>query len=88
MCTPAAGLGTAAGGDDAAAGEGEVEAAGEGGVVAAGGEGVALLASPVSSPGNALPKLSACWPAAREVEWSGSVCALYSIHRLLVRTRY
>ena len=64
-----AGVGAAAGGEDAAAGEGdveaagegEVEAAGEGEVDAAGGEGVALLASPPpSSPGNALPRLSAC----------------------------
>ena len=62
-----AGLGLAPAGDvegeiDAAAGEGDVVAAGgegEGGVVAAGGEGV-LLVSPVSSPGNALPRLSAC----------------------------
>ena len=60
-----AGLGLAPAGDvegevDAAAGEGEVDAAaGEGDVVAAGGEGV-LLVSPVSSPGNALPRLSAC----------------------------
>ena len=60
MCTPAAGVGTAAGGDDAAAGEGEIVAAGGDGVVAAGGDGVALAVSPVSSPGNALPKLSAC----------------------------
>lgn len=51
-----AGLGLAPAGDV----EGEVDAAaGEGDVVAAGGEGV-LLVSPVSSPGNALPRLSAC----------------------------
>ena len=49
-------------GDVLAAGEGEVEAAGDGDVEAAG-EGEAAAAELVSSPGNALPRLSACWPA-------------------------
>ena len=49
-------------GDVLAAGEGEVEAAGDGDVEDAG-EGEAAAAEPLSSPGNALPRLSACWPA-------------------------